>query len=188
MHIQDLKYALPNYAKDIKLNLSSVLTEEGAPGLTQQQIYMIGLTSAYTTQNPILMATILDASSKTLSDVDITAAKAAATIMAMNNIYYRFIHLVDDKEYNNMSANLRMSVIGRPGVEKLNFELMSLAVSAINGCSMCIKAHKHEAVKAGINKIAVQSTIRIAAVMSALAQTIAIEKFSESRKQPENVA
>ena len=67
-----------------------------------------------------------------------TAARAAAAIMGMNNIYYRFLHLVEDAEYQTMPARLRMNVIGNPGIDKLDFELLSLAVSAVNGCGLCV--------------------------------------------------
>ena len=95
-------------------------------------------------------------------------------IMAMNNIYYRFIHLASDKSYTSMPAKLRMNVIANPGIDKSNFELNCLAVSAINGCGMCMDAHAHELNKAGISKLAIQSTVRIAAVVNAVAQAMEI--------------
>jgi alkyl hydroperoxide reductase subunit D len=92
--------------------------------------------------------------------------------MAMNNIYYRFVHLVSAPDYKSMPAKLRMSVIGRPGVEKTDFELWSLAVSAINGCGMCVDAHERELRKAGVGTEAVQAVVRIAAVVHAVAATL----------------
>ena len=94
--------------------------------------------------------------------------------MGMNNVYYRFVHLVSDKEYSKLPAKLRMNVIGNPGIDKVDFELYSLAISAINGCGMCIDAHVHEIEKAGIEIIGIQSSIRIAAVINATAQSITI--------------
>jgi len=90
----------------------------------------------------------------------------------MNNVYYRFIHLAADDEVKKMPANLRMQVIANPGVPKLDFEIMSLAVSAINGCGMCMESHMHEVVKGGLSKQGGQSAIRIAAVINATAQAI----------------
>ena len=176
MNLNELKQQLPAYAKDTKLNLGSVLSEEGAAGLTLQQIYSIALASAYATQNNTVIAAITNEANNTLSETAINAAKAAATIMGMNNVYYRFTHLVSDKEYADLRANLRMTVIGNPGIERVDFELMSLAVSALNGCGMCIDAHVHEVTKAGISKLGVQSTIRIAAVLAAAAQALVIEQ------------
>jgi alkyl hydroperoxide reductase subunit D len=177
MNIEELKSSLSDYAKDIKLNLGSVLTEEGAPDLTQAQIYSIALASAYATKNTALISAI-SADASTLGDEAKHAAKAAASIMAMNNVYYRFAHLVGDKEYSKMPAKLRMNVIGNSGVEKVDFELMSLAVSAINGCGMCMDAHVHEVTKAGISKQGVQSCIRIASVINAAAQAHHIAAYA----------
>lgn len=171
MSIEQLKSSLGDYAKDIKLNLGSVLTEEGAPELSQPQIHGIALASAYATREPAVIAAVL-AEASALSDALKHAAKAAAAVMAMNNVYYRFNHLVSDKEFSKMPAKLRMNVIGAPGIEKVDFELMSLAISAINGCGMCMDAHVHEVTKAGVSKLGVQSCIRIAAVINATAQAV----------------
>lgn len=173
-NLESLKAALPDFAKDTRLNLGSVLTPEGAPELTQNQIFVIALASAYATRDDGVIASILGESSATLSEAEVTAAKAVASIMAMNNVYYRFVHLSGDAEYKTMPAKLRMNVIGNPGIAKLDFELASLAVSAINGCGMCIEAHAHELGKAGASKLAIQSAVRIAAVINASAQSLRI--------------
>lgn len=175
MSIESIKQHLPDYAKDIKLNLSSVLTPEGAPALTQKQIYTIALASAYATKNRSFIDNILSTVTLHLADNEIAGAKSAATMMAMNNIYYRFVHLVSDKTFSSLPARLRMNVIGNPGVDKVDFELNCLAVSAINGCGMCIDAHTSELSKAGISHLAIQSTIRIAAVLNAAATVTTIE-------------
>ena len=174
MSLEQLKDQLPDYAKDIRLNLGSVLTTEGAPDLTLNQLYGVALSSAYATRNQSVIEAIKETVSATLSEAEQEAAKAAATIMGMNNIYYRFVHLVGDEEYKKMPAKLRMNVIGSPGIPKVDFELYSLAVSAINGCGMCIEAHNHEVLKGGITKLGVQSAIRIAAVINAAGQALAM--------------
>src|SRR3990167_9649227 len=109
MSIEQLKNKLPDYAKDIKLNLTSVLTEEGASDLNQKQIYSIALSVAYASKNSFVIKSIFDEASKILSDADIHAAYAAATIMAMNNIYYRFIHMISDKSFSSLPAKLQMN-------------------------------------------------------------------------------
>ena len=172
--VEALRESLPDYAKDIKLNLGTVLTPEGAPELSQEQIYMIALSSAYATRQPTLIAIMEGETAGKLNEAQARAAKAAASIMAMNNVYYRFVHLSNDDELKKMPAKLRMNIIGAPGIEKLDFEMMCLAVSAINGCGMCIEAHNHELVKAGASKLALQSCVRVAAVINAAAQTISI--------------
>lgn len=172
MSLHSLKSGLGAYAKDIKLNLDSILSEEGAPDLSLNQIYGIALASAYGARDRCVVDAIYDEVLSVLSDAEIEAAKAAVAIMGMNNVYYRFVHLVSDKDYGKLPANLRMQVIGKPGIEKVDFELYSLAVSAINGCGMCMDAHVHEVTKAGVSKTGVQSCIRIASVISAAAQAV----------------
>jgi alkyl hydroperoxide reductase subunit D len=101
--------------------------------------------------------------------------KAATTIMGMNNIYYRYLHLLEgNEELKKLPAKLRMTIIGRPGIEKVNFEVYSLAVSAITGCGMCINAHVHELKKSGVEELGIQSAIRIASVTNAVAQALSI--------------
>ncbi|MDR3476722.1 MAG: carboxymuconolactone decarboxylase family protein [Gammaproteobacteria bacterium] len=172
MSIDTFKNNMPSYAKDIKLNLASVMTPEGSPHLTQKQIDGIALASSYATKNSAVIQFMLEVSEQTLMENEVEAAKSAATIMAMNNIYYRFIHLVKDDAFKSLPAKLRMNVIANPGIDKLDYELNCLAVSAINGCGMCIEAHTHELIKAGVSHLAIQSAIRIAAVINAAAMTI----------------
>lgn len=175
MTIETLRQKMPDYAKDIKLNLGRVLAADGSDGLSAVQSQSVALASAYATKNDTVIDAIVHETAETLPPEAIHAAKAGATIMGMNNIYYRFVHLVSDDEYASMPANVRMNVIAKPGVDKVDFELMSLAVSAINGCGMCIDAHVAEVTKAGVTKQGVQTTIRIAAVLNAAAQALRIE-------------
>lgn len=174
MTIEEIRNSLPDYAKDIKLNFSSIMTEEGSPDLNQKQIYSIILASAFTTKNKTIIQLIREEFSNYLSDIEINAIKSAVTIMAMNNIYYRFVHLVTDKSFSTMPAKLRMNIISNPGIPKTDFELICLAVSAINGCGMCIDAHTRELIKADISKTAIQSAIRIASVLNAVSMGMEI--------------
>ena len=163
-----------DYAKDIKLNLSSVLRTDPESSLTENQIYGIALSCAYATKNSDLVEFILEKSEDKIDEKEVNAAKATASIMAMNNIYYRFTHLVSDKEYLKMPAKLRMNIIGNPGIEKVDFELYSLAVSAINGCGLCIDSHVKQLVNSRINKSTIAHTIRISSVINATSQTLFI--------------
>ena len=169
MDVTNLKNSLPEHAKDLKLNLSTVLSPDGAPGLSQPQIAGIALASAIAARNPALLAAIEAAASATLDAAHVSAARAAAAIMGMNNVYYRFVHLVGNDEYGKLPAKLRMNVIGNPGIDKLEFELLSLAVSAVNGCGMCVTAHERKLREGGIGREAIQSAVRIASVMHAVA-------------------
>lgn len=169
MSIDTLKSALPDYAKDLKLNLSSLVDE---PSLSEQQRAGTFVASALASRSAVVTAAVLAEFGPKLSAAALEAAKAAASIMAMNTIYYRFVHLVSAADYKTLPAKLRMNVIGKPGVEKVDFELWSLAVSAVNGCGRCIDAHERELRKHGLGTDAVQAAVRIAAVVHAVAATL----------------
>jgi alkyl hydroperoxide reductase subunit D len=181
MTIESIRDALPDFARDTKLNLGTVLTPEGAPDLAQNQIYGIALAVAYATKDRGLIESLETDAAAHISEAEHNAAKAAATIMAMNNVYYRFTHYVTDADLAKMPARLRMNVIGSPGIDKKDFELYSLAVSAFNGCGKCMEAHTHELVKAEVAKTSIQSAVRIAAVIAAAAQALAIEAIGAGR-------
>ncbi|MGO1118687.1 carboxymuconolactone decarboxylase family protein [Rhodovibrionaceae bacterium A322] len=166
MSLDALKARMPAYAKDIKLNLSGVMN---STTLTAQQIAGTALASALATRNAEVIREINEEVADKLSDDAKTAAKAAAAIMAMNNIYYRSVHLLSNKEYMTMPAKLRMQIIGNPGVDKVDFELWSLAVSAVNGCGMCLESHEKVVLSKGASKEGVQDALRIAAVIHAAA-------------------
>jgi alkyl hydroperoxide reductase subunit D len=169
MTIDAIRERLPDYARDLKLNLGSVLTPQGAPGLSEKQIAALALATAIAARNPELTRAIEQWAEPHLDAARVNAARAAAAIMGMNNIYYRFLHLVEDGEYQSMPARLRMNVIGNPGIDKLDFELLSLAVSAVNGCGMCVTSHERKLREHGIGREAIQSAVRIASVIHAVA-------------------
>ena len=106
---------------------------------------------------------------KRLQPAEVEAARAAAAIMGMNNVYYRFLHLVEDDEYAKLPARLRMNVLGSPGIAKADFELVSLAVSAVNGCGKCVSSHERTLRAHAVPREAVQSAVRIASVIHAVA-------------------
>jgi len=172
MSLSELKNKIPDYAKDIKLNLSSLANEEV---LDETRLWGTFLSCAMALGNAKVIAAVEAEASEHLSDADQKGAKAAASIMAMNNIYYRFVHIASNKEYGTLPAKLRMNVIANHGVDKANFELWSLAVSAINGCGMCIDAHEAELKKHGVSASEIQAAVRIASVLHAVAATLDAE-------------
>lgn len=170
MTIDTLKSQMPDFAKDVKLNLSNIAGEEG---LTDQQKYGLMVSCAIATRSKAVREAFIAEAADKLSPEAMTAAKGAATLMGMNNIYYRFVHLAANKEYGSMPAKLRMNLIARPGVDKIDFELWSLAVSAINGCGMCIDSHEAILRQNGLTAEQVQTAIRFAAIIQSAA--IALE-------------
>ena len=163
MSIDNLKNLMPEYAKDIKLNLSSLAAEEI---LNPQQLWGAFLCTALNAGNETVIREVAAAAAAHMTPEAQTAAKAAAAIMAMNNVYYKFTGMMGD-DYRTMPAKLRMNVIANPGVDKVDFELWSTAVSAMNGCQFCVKSHEKNLMEHGVEKAAVQAVVRIAAVVAA---------------------
>lgn len=173
MSLDALRESLPAYAKDLSLNLSSLANETV---LSDQQKWGAFVASAYAVGAPaVVRAVEAAADAAGLSPEAKTAAKAAAAIMGMNNVYYRSLHLISNPEYRTMPARLRMNVLANPGVEKADFELWATAVSAINGCGMCLDSHEAELKKHGVPAQNIQTAIRIAAVVNAVSRVINAE-------------
>ncbi|MGL3210779.1 carboxymuconolactone decarboxylase family protein [Bradyrhizobium sp. BR 1433] len=167
--IEQLKEQIPDFAKDIRLNLMSMVADET---LSPQRQYGLLLASAIATRNPAVIAAMELAAAAVMTPVAIAAARSAASVMAMNNVYYRFVHLATNPEYKMMPARLRMNVISNRGVDKSDFELWSLAVSAINGCGACIDAHEKVLRAAGVSTETIQTAARFAAIVQSVAVAI----------------
>lgn len=172
MAFDALRDTLPDYAKDIKLNLGSLA---GDQTLSEQQKWGAFLACAHATGAPALIRALEAETADKLAPEAKTAAKAAAAIMGMNNVYYRSIHLLKNEEYRTLRAGLRMNVLANPGVDKGDFELWSLAVSAVNGCGMCLDSHEEELRKRGFSAPQIQTALRIAAVVNAGAAVLRAE-------------
>jgi lipoyl-dependent peroxiredoxin subunit D len=167
MSLKQFADALPDYAKDLRLNLGSILSDQLMP---QERKFGLLIACAHGSgYKPLVEAAEREVEGKLSAEVS-NAARAAAAVMAMNNVYYRFVHLVANPEYGKMPARLRMNVIGSHGIAKEEFELMSLAVSAMNGCGMCIDSHERILLEHGVKPETIRSAVKIAAVMSALAR------------------
>lgn len=181
--LDTIRDSLPEYARDLRLNLGSVLTTTGAPGLSERQIWAVAVAAAIASRHVPLARNLEALAAAHLSAADLNAARAAAAIMGMNNIYYRFLHLVEDAEYQQLPARLRMNVLANPGIEKTDFELLSLAVSAINGCGTCVAAHERQLRQHNVSREAVQSAVRIAATVHAVAGVLQFETPLEQSMQ-----
>jgi alkyl hydroperoxide reductase subunit D len=173
MSLDALRETLPAYAKDLSLNLSTLA---GETTLNDQQKWGAFVASAYAVGQPaVVRALEAGATEAGLSPEALTAAKAAAAIMGMNNVYYRATHLISNPEYRTLPARLRMNVIANPGVEKVDFDLWSVAVSAINGCGACLDSHEAELKKANVPALQIQAALRIGAVVNAVSRVLAAE-------------
>lgn len=168
-----LRDALPAYARDLGLNLAALANEAA---LTDQQKWGAFVASAHAVGVPAVVKAVEAAAAEAgLSEDAKTAAKTAAAIMAMNNVYFRAIHLMRNAEYRALPARLRMNVLTHPGVDRADFELWALAVSAINGCGACLDSHEAELKRRGAGAPAIQAALRIASVVNAVSRVLAGE-------------
>jgi alkyl hydroperoxide reductase subunit D len=173
MPLDALVRSLPAYARDIGLNLMVLV---GESVLTEQQKWGCFVACAHAAGvPPVVKAVEAAAAEAGLSEAARTAARAAAAIMGMNNVYYRALHEMHNTEYRTLPAHLRMSVMANPGVDKADFELWCMAVSALNGCGACLDAHEAELKKRGVAPAAIQASMRTAAVLNAAARVLAGE-------------
>ncbi len=164
--IEAIRELIPEPAKDIRLNLQSVLQ----PGsLSPAQRWGVAVASAIAARNPELRDAVIADASAEVEPAVIDDAMAAAALMAMNNVYYRFRHFLAESAYNDKPARLRMNRIAKPLTNKADFELFCLAVSAINGCEMCVRSHEKTVIEGGLNDDQVHDAVRIAATIHASA-------------------
>jgi alkyl hydroperoxide reductase subunit D len=171
MNLDALREQIPAYAKDLSLNLGTLA---GETSLSPEQLQGCFLASAWAVGEPSVVRAI-DAAASGMTPEQKDAAKAAAAIMGMNNVYYRSLHLLHNQEYRTLPARLRMNVLANPGAPKLDFELWSTSVSAINGCGACLDAHEGELRKHGATNVQVQAALRIGAVVNAVAAVLRAE-------------
>jgi len=165
-HLEPLRESLPEQARDLKVNLQNVLQEST---LTPEQRWGVAVACGFASRNARLAQVLLDQARDIVSAAIIDDARAAACLMAMNNVYYRSKHMLVREEYQALPARLRMTRIARPAGSKLDFELMCLAVSAINGCERCILAHEKTVRDGGMTGEQVHDAIRIAATIEGVA-------------------
>jgi alkyl hydroperoxide reductase subunit D len=168
MSVENLKAALPEYAKDLKLNLGSITR---TTLLNEEQLWGTLLASAAATRNTQVLLEIGDEAADNLSSEAYQAALGAASIMGMNNVFYRGRDFLQG-QYDDLRPGLRMNIIANPGVDKANFELWSFAVSSINGCPDCLSAHEHTLREAGLSRETIFEALKVAATVAGVAQAI----------------
>ncbi len=166
-NLNQLREQLPDAARDIKINLTNVL-QPGA--LNAAQTWGVALSTAYAARNEKLTKALLaDAKTAGIEDAVMEDARAAAILMGMNNVYYRFRHLIGKEDYSQKPARLRMMRLNQVTTNKVDFELFCLAVSAVNNCETCIKSHEAVVIEGGLSTDQVHDAVRIAAVIQAAA-------------------
>jgi alkyl hydroperoxide reductase subunit D len=177
--LEDVRQSLPEAAKDIRLNLQSVLT---GGALSPAQRWETAVASAYAARNPRLREALVAEARKEVDEAVLEDARAAAALMAMNNVYYRFRHIVGKPSYSEKPARLRMNRLAQTAGSRADFELACLAVSAINGCEACVRAHEAAILAAGLTEDHVHDAVRIAATVQAAA--VSLEMADVASREP----
>jgi alkyl hydroperoxide reductase subunit D len=165
-HVDALRDSLPDAAKDLSLNLSSLLK---TPPLGADRTWGVALTAAYFVRAPRLRDALLADAAELVSSEVVDDARAAASLMGMNTVLYRFRHLVGKESYGQRPAQLRMRRMKEPKTNQADFELFCLAAATLAGCQTCIQAHEQVVLSAGLSEQDVHNSVRIAAVIAGVA-------------------
>lgn len=175
MGIDAIRSAVPDYAKDLRLNLGSIMTTSS---LEPEMAWGSALTAALVCKNEAVIQGILEDAKEHLDETHINGVKAAAAIMSMNNVWYKFTDLVKDEEVKKQPAKLRMNVMmNHGGVSQALFEGWSLAASVVNACGVCVNAHAAQMRKQELTAQNIVDIGRIAAVVKAIADTLTFDKM-----------
>jgi lipoyl-dependent peroxiredoxin subunit D len=158
------------YLRDLKLNFTSTLTSEH---LSTKECALLGLSTAINNNNTILT----DYFTRYAEEQGATAAETGeaagcASLLASNNVFYRFRHFTQKEKYTQIPARIRMQLMMKPVTGKEFFELMSLAISAVNGCEMCVNAHEDSLIKLGTTEERVFDAVRIASLVTSFGKVI----------------
>jgi alkyl hydroperoxide reductase subunit D len=166
--------SLPGYAKDLKLNYSSLVRQDTT--LTDAQRWGTIVACAIAAGNQRLIGAAVAEASALVPTAVVEAAKGAAAIMGMNNVYYRYLHSVSNEKYRTMPARLRMNLLRTHGVEHADFELWCEAVSSINNCRACMDSHEKSLREMGLTEDQILQAIRIASILNGISEVLTAEE------------
>lgn len=176
MGVDDLRSTMPEYARDLRLNLGSVMS---ASNLDPVMAWGSALTAALVSKNAQVIQNISEDAKAHLDEAQIKAVKSAAAMMSMTNVWYKFTDLVKDDEVKKQPPKLRMNaMLNHGGVDHALYEAWSLSASVVNACGVCIDAHASQLSKLGIDAQQVGDIGRIAAVVKAISDTFTFEAAS----------
>jgi alkyl hydroperoxide reductase subunit D len=165
--VDQIKEALPEYAKDTKLNIDSVINRST---LDSGVANACALAAAMATGNGKLV-TFIQSSVEDATERD--AALTASSLMAMNNVWYPYVEMAEDERLTGLPAQLRMNAIAsHGGTTKDRFEAYSLAASIVGKCHFCVKAHYETLKKEGYSVEQLRDIGRIAAVVNSVAKVL----------------
>lgn len=169
--LESLSATDSKYLRDLKLNVSAVLKSKN---LSAKETALLALATASNEKNDVLITAFEGLSTKEGASADeIAEAHACASLLSLNNVFYRFRHYMHGNEYyNNTPAGIRMSIMMSPVLGKEFFELMSIVVSALNGCEQCVTSHEYSVKALGTSEARIYDAVRLAAVIKSLCVVI----------------
>ena len=170
MELQSIKDRIPDYAKDLRLNLDAVLNRSS---LTPAQANGAALAAAFAAKSAPLVAALREGE---LDPAQAQAALTAAALMGMNNVWYPYVEMAADPELKSVRPELRMNAYAtHGGVDRTNFELYALAASIVGKCEFCVQSHHKLLRENGFSTQQLRDVGRIAAAVNAVAQVLAAE-------------
>lgn len=178
MGVDTIRSNVPEYAKDLRLNLGSVITTSS---LEPTMAWGAALTAALVSKNGQVIQGILEDAKEHLDEPHLNAVKTTASIMSMTNVWYKFTDLIQDEEVKKMPPKLRMNAImNHAGVSQALFEGWGLAASVVNACEVCINAHATQMQKQELTAQNIADIGRIATVIKAVSDTFSFEKLASA--------
>ena len=158
------------YVRDLKLNFTSTLTSSH---LSEKECALVALSIAVNNNNAVLINFLeQQALEKGATAEEVAEAAGCASLLALNNVFYRFRHFTGKEKYTQIPARVRMQLMSSPVTGKEFFELMSIAVSAVNGCEMCVNAHEKSILALGSTEERVFDAVRIASIITATGKVV----------------
>ncbi|PTR00011.1 alkyl hydroperoxide reductase subunit D [Mucilaginibacter yixingensis] len=158
------------YVRDFKLNFTSVLTSEH---LSAKECGLTALSVAVNNNNlPLTQYFTRYAEEQGATAAEVAESVGCASLLAANNVFYRFRHFTQKEKYGQIPARIRMQLMMKPVTGKEFFELLSLAISAVNGCEMCVNAHEDSLIKLGTTEERIFDAVRIASLVTAAGKVI----------------
>ena len=158
------------YVADLKLNFKNSFESDH---LSKKEVALLGIALAVNASNRILRQFFRESAVvEGANEAEIAEAVACASLLSANNVLYRFRHFLNKEKYNEIPARIKMNIMARPVGGKEFFELMSLAVSAVNGCEMCVKAHENSLIELGSKEERIFEAVRLGAVITSVSKVI----------------
>lgn len=166
LKLRALADADARYLKDLKINITNALE---AATLTKKEAFLIGLAVAVNERQLLLQSGFeQQALAAGATDKEVAGLIGCTSLMNANNVFYRFRHFVNKEFYTSAPAGIRMSIMANPLMGKEFFELVSLVVSALNGCEMCVSSHEEALLKHGTEQQRILDAVRLGAVLKSL--------------------